>query len=51
MLRAAAKNFKHVTTIVHPADYNEVIERIRKTDSMRISVKINDQSFCTYERI
>lgn len=28
MLRAAAKNFKHVTTIVHPADYNEVIERI-----------------------
>ncbi|PNZ32212.1 bifunctional phosphoribosylaminoimidazolecarboxamide formyltransferase/IMP cyclohydrolase [Staphylococcus petrasii] len=29
MLRAAAKNFKHVTTIVHPADYNEVIERIK----------------------
>ena len=26
MLRAAAKNFKHVTTIVHPSDYNEVIE-------------------------
>lgn len=30
MLRAAAKNFKHVTTIVHPADYNEVIERIEE---------------------
>lgn len=30
MLRAAAKNFKHVTTVVHPADYNEVIERIKK---------------------
>ncbi|SIJ89864.1 phosphoribosylaminoimidazolecarboxamide formyltransferase/IMP cyclohydrolase [Mycobacteroides abscessus subsp. abscessus] len=30
MLRAAAKNFKHVTTIVHPADYNEVIERIKE---------------------
>ena len=29
MLRAAAKNFKHVTTIVHPADYNEVIDRIK----------------------
>ena len=29
MLRAAAKNFKHVTTIVHPSDYNEVIERIK----------------------
>ncbi|MCI2947376.1 phosphoribosylaminoimidazolecarboxamide formyltransferase / IMP cyclohydrolase [Staphylococcus caledonicus] len=30
MLRAAAKNFKHVTTVVHPADYNEVIERIKE---------------------
>lgn len=30
MLRAAAKNFKHVTTIVHPADYNEVVERIKE---------------------
>ncbi|GAA6824040.1 bifunctional phosphoribosylaminoimidazolecarboxamide formyltransferase/IMP cyclohydrolase [Helicobacter pylori] len=29
MLRAAAKNFKHVTTIVHPADYNEVISRVK----------------------
>lgn len=29
MLRAAAKNYKHVTTIVHPADYNEVINRIQ----------------------
>ncbi|OFV10217.1 bifunctional phosphoribosylaminoimidazolecarboxamide formyltransferase/IMP cyclohydrolase [Staphylococcus sp. HMSC13A10] len=29
MLRAAAKNFKHVTTIVHPSDYNEVINRIK----------------------
>lgn len=29
MLRAAAKNFKHVTTIVHPSDYNQVIERIK----------------------
>ncbi|QLK85712.1 bifunctional phosphoribosylaminoimidazolecarboxamide formyltransferase/IMP cyclohydrolase [Staphylococcus sp. 17KM0847] len=28
MLRAAAKNFKHVTTIVDPADYNEVITRL-----------------------
>ena len=30
MLRAAAKNFKHVTTIVHPSDYNEVIQRIKE---------------------
>ena len=29
MLRAA-KNFKHVTTIVHPSDYNEVIQRIKE---------------------
>lgn len=29
MLRAAAKNFKHVTTIVHPSDYNEVIDKIK----------------------
>ncbi|MEJ7174153.1 bifunctional phosphoribosylaminoimidazolecarboxamide formyltransferase/IMP cyclohydrolase [Staphylococcus caprae] len=29
MLRAAAKNFKHVTTIVHPSDYNDVIDRIK----------------------
>ncbi|MBU0437249.1 bifunctional phosphoribosylaminoimidazolecarboxamide formyltransferase/inosine monophosphate cyclohydrolase [Staphylococcus succinus] len=28
MLRAAAKNFKHVTTVVHPADYNEVINKL-----------------------
>lgn len=28
MLRAAAKNFKFVTTVVDPADYNEVIKRI-----------------------
>ncbi|WP_271399162.1 bifunctional phosphoribosylaminoimidazolecarboxamide formyltransferase/IMP cyclohydrolase [Salinicoccus roseus] len=28
MLRAAAKNFKHVTTIVSPEDYGEVIQRI-----------------------
>lgn len=29
MLRAAAKNYKHVTTVVHPADYNEVIEKLK----------------------
>ncbi|MFC3419851.1 bifunctional phosphoribosylaminoimidazolecarboxamide formyltransferase/IMP cyclohydrolase [Salinicoccus hispanicus] len=28
MLRAAAKNFKHVTTIVSPEDYGEIIQRI-----------------------
>ena len=28
MLRAAAKNYKYVTTIVHPSDYNEVLERL-----------------------
>lgn len=28
MIRAAAKNFKFVTTVVDPSDYNEVIERI-----------------------
>ena len=32
MLRAAAKNFKHVTTIVHPEDYDEVIQRLRNDD-------------------
>lgn len=29
MLRAAAKNFKHVVTVVHPADYNEVIDKLK----------------------
>ena len=38
MLRAAAKNFKHVTTIVHPSDYNEVIQRIKNIDSMNHTV-------------
>lgn len=28
MLRAAAKNFKHVTTIVNPEDYDTVIEKL-----------------------
>lgn len=28
MLRASAKNFKHVLTVVDPTDYNEIIERI-----------------------
>lgn len=32
MLRAAAKNFKHVTTIVHPEDYDEVIQRLRNDE-------------------
>ena len=30
MLRAAAKNFKHVVTIVDPADYDEVITRAKQ---------------------
>ncbi len=29
MLRAAAKNFRHVTTVVNPQDYDEVLEHIR----------------------
>ena len=29
MLRAAAKNYKHVTTVVDPFDYDEVLERIK----------------------
>ncbi|WP_436853566.1 bifunctional phosphoribosylaminoimidazolecarboxamide formyltransferase/IMP cyclohydrolase [Staphylococcus caeli] len=29
MLRAAAKNFKHVITVVHPADYNEIIQKLK----------------------
>ncbi|WP_411843931.1 bifunctional phosphoribosylaminoimidazolecarboxamide formyltransferase/IMP cyclohydrolase [Salinicoccus sp. HZC-1] len=30
MLRAAAKNFKHVTTIVDPEDYGEVVQKIEE---------------------
>ncbi|UXR74550.1 bifunctional phosphoribosylaminoimidazolecarboxamide formyltransferase/IMP cyclohydrolase [Staphylococcus sp. IVB6238] len=30
MLRAAAKNFKHVTTIVDPADYDHVISKLQQ---------------------
>lgn len=33
MLRAAAKNFKHVTTVVHSEDYDEVLHRL-KTDTL-----------------
>ncbi|WP_192945585.1 bifunctional phosphoribosylaminoimidazolecarboxamide formyltransferase/IMP cyclohydrolase [Staphylococcus cohnii] len=43
MLRAAAKNFKHVTTIVHPSDYNEVIEKLKSNqldESYRKSLMI-----------
>ena len=32
MLRAAAKNYKHVLSIVNPADYDEVISRIQSDD-------------------
>ncbi|MEB7656355.1 bifunctional phosphoribosylaminoimidazolecarboxamide formyltransferase/IMP cyclohydrolase [Mammaliicoccus vitulinus] len=32
MLRAAAKNYKFVTTIVDPTDYNEVINRIENNE-------------------
>ncbi len=51
MLRAAAKNFKFVTTVVDPADYNEVIERIasdkldedyRKSLMVKVFKHIND---------
>src|SRR5699024_7582137 len=30
MLRAAAKNFRHVTTVVDPEDYGEVIQKIEE---------------------
>ncbi|MEB7400481.1 bifunctional phosphoribosylaminoimidazolecarboxamide formyltransferase/IMP cyclohydrolase [Mammaliicoccus sciuri] len=51
MLRAAAKNFKFVTTVVDPSDYNEVIERItsdkldedyRKSLMVKVFKHIND---------
>ena len=29
MLRAAAKNYKHVTTVVDPFDYDEVLNRLK----------------------
>src|SRR5699024_10085686 len=32
MLRAAAKNFKFVTTVVNPDDYEEVIRRIENNE-------------------
>ena len=34
MLRSAAKNFKHVLTIVDPSDYDEAIERLKSGDDM-----------------
>lgn len=30
MVRAAAKNYKYVTIVVDPAQYGEVLERIRE---------------------
>ncbi len=38
MLRAAAKNFKHVTTIVDPEDYSEVIQKIEE-DTLDITYR------------
>lgn len=38
MLRAAAKNFKHVTTIVDPEDYGEVIQKIQE-DTLDITYR------------
>lgn len=38
MLRAAAKNFKHVTTVVDPEDYGEVIQKIEE-DTLDITYR------------
>lgn len=43
MLRAAAKNYKHVTTVVDPSDYGDVISRIESgmlDDTYRRSLMI-----------
>lgn len=46
MLRAAAKNFQHVTVIVDPADYPQVIAEVRKHGNttlktrFRLAVKV-----------
>lgn len=38
MLRAAAKNFKHVTTVVDPEDYGELIQKIEE-DTLDITYR------------
>lgn len=38
MLRAAAKNFRHVTTVVDPEDYGEVIQKIEE-DTLDITYR------------
>jgi len=32
MLRSAAKNYRHVTVVVDPADYGEVLDNLRNND-------------------
>src|SRR5699024_604518 len=52
MLRAAAKNFRHVTTVVDPEDYGEVIQKIeegtldityRRGQKIKVSSHTNDE--------
>ena len=39
LLRAAAKNFRDVTVIVDPADYQKVLEEIRETGNTRLETR------------
>jgi len=39
MLRAAAKNFEHVATIVDPADYAKLIEALRNEKGTRLDLR------------
>jgi phosphoribosylaminoimidazolecarboxamide formyltransferase / IMP cyclohydrolase len=41
LLRAAAKNFKHVTAIIDPADYNQIIEEL--TENGEVSLQTRQQ--------
>lgn len=39
LLRAAAKNFAHVTTVVDPADYDRVLDEMRSTGATSVETR------------
>lgn len=40
MLRSAAKNFKHITVVVDPADYNLVLDEIAQTGNTKEETRL-----------
>ena len=46
MIRSAAKNYRHVTAVVHPADYGRILEKLQKNKG---SVSEETRLFLAYK--